>query len=377
MKTRSVTLVGAGHAHLQLVRSAPRLRAAGLEVTLIAPETFYYSGLASGVLSGALDQAEARIDVAALAAGFGVRHLTRPVVAIDRGARLLTLAGPEAGGATVPYERLSLNIGSVAADPHGLAAAPGVWPIKPLAALLTLRTHIEAQLAARGGALRIVVAGGGQSALEIAASLCGLIERGGRAADILVIAPVFGASLPPAARARLMAVATARGIRFAVGAVVERTPGECRLSDGAVWPCDILVLAAGLAAPPLIAQLGLPVDGSGRLRVATTLQAIGDRTIFAVGDCAVIEGHERPAAGVFGVRAAPVLLDNLAAPDDGAPARSYRPQSRWLSIMDLGDGRALAVRGHLWRLGRLALVLKRYLDLGFVRRMRAAITPGA
>ena len=31
----------------------------------------------------------------------------------------------------------------------------------------------------------------------------------------------------------------------------------------------------------------------------------------------------------------------------------------------------LALRGRVWALGRPALVLKRYLDLGFIRRMRA------
>jgi NADH dehydrogenase FAD-containing subunit len=132
-----------------------------------------------------------------------------------------------------------------------------------------------------------------------------------------------------------------------------------------------MVLATGLAAPSLIADLNLPVDGDGRLRVRPTMQSVDDPAIFAVGDCAVIDGHERPAAGVFGVRAAPIMLSNLAALGDGRPARPYRPQKKWLSIMDLGDDRGLAVRGQFWSLGGPALRLKRYLDLGFVRRMRA------
>ncbi|PTT06284.1 NAD(P)/FAD-dependent oxidoreductase [Caulobacter sp. HMWF025] len=367
MTVRSVTLVGAGHAHLHVVRQAVRLRSAGLTVTLIAPALFHYSGLASGVLSGALALDEAQIDVAALAAAFGVRHLAQSVVAVDRAARILTLAD----GATEPYDRLSLNIGSVAVDPHGLVGGPGVWPVKPLSQLLTLRARIEAQAAAGAAAPRIVVAGGGPSALEIAASLCGLVERGDGRPQVTVIAPRHGAGLPPAAWSRLSAALAERGAVLRSGLVVARTSDSVRLADGALEPCDILVLAAGLSAPPLIGQLGLPLDGEGRLRVMPTLQAIGDPAIFAVGDCAVIEGHTRPAAGVFGVRAAPVLLNNLVAQGDDRPTRAYHPQSRWLSIMDLGEGRGLAVRGRLWLLGRAALWLKRYLDLGFIRRMRA------
>lgn len=367
MVNRRVVLVGAGHAHLHLVRQAIVLRGAGLAVTLVAPRRFHYSGLASGVLSGALEVEAAEIDVAALAAEFGVRHLPQPVTAIDCGARRLTVAG----GAIEPFDVLSLNIGSVVSDPHGLAARSAVWPVKPLANLFALRARIETRIAQGGTSPRIVVAGGGQSALEIAASLCGLFEQAGLRPDVTVIAPAFGAGLPAAARARLLAALEARGTGFRTGAVVEREADVCRLADGVVCACDYLVLATGLVAPPLIAALALPMDDDGRLRLTPTLQSAGDPVIFAAGDCAVIADAPRPAAGIFGVRAAPVLLNNLTALGDGRPRKTYQPQRRWLAIMDLGDGLALAHRGRLWWLGRAALRLKRYLDLGFVRRMRA------
>lgn len=107
-------LVGAGHAHLHLVQQASRLRAAGLEVSLIAPRRFQYYGLASAVLSGALAVDDAEFDVAALAAGFEIRHIRRPVTDIDREARLLTLCE----ATSEPIDLLSLNIGSVVADPR-------------------------------------------------------------------------------------------------------------------------------------------------------------------------------------------------------------------------------------------------------------------
>jgi hypothetical protein len=51
--------------------------------------------------------------------------------------------------------------------------------------------------------------------------------------------------------------------------------------------------------------------------------------------------------------------------------RRYRPQRQWLSIMDLGDGTGLAMRGRFWWMGRSALALKRRLDLDFIAAMRA------
>jgi len=360
-------LVGAGHAHLHLVRQAGRLRDAGLDLTLIAPRLFQYSGLASGVLSGALSVEAAEIDVASLAADFGVRHLSVGVTGIDRQSRLLKMET----GAPEAFDLLSLNIGSVTADPHGLAAHAGVWPVKPLTNLFALRACIEGEIAGGRPGSRAVIAGGGQSALETAASLCGLSEKAGLRPKVTVIAPDFGAALPAAARARLMASLSVRGVDFHTGAVIGREQDACRLADGTLWPCDHLVLATGLVAPRLIDDLALPVDCDGRLRVAATLQSLGDPVIFAAGDCALIDDAPRPAAGIFGVRAAPVLLSNFVALGGGRPLKSYRPQRRWLSIMDLGDGRGLAIRGQIWSLGRPALQLKRYLDLGFMRRMRA------
>lgn len=371
MEGGRLVLLGAGHAHLHLLRQAACLRAAGLMVTLIAPPRFQYSGLASGVLSGALAMDDAEIDVAALAAAFGIRHMPRPVTAIDREARLLTLAG----GASEPFDLLSLNIGSVAADPHGLAARSDVWPVKPLANLFALRARIKTELDRDRASPRIVVAGGGQSALEIAASLCSLIERAGVDPDVTVIAPDFGTSLPAKARTRLLPSLRTRGVALVEDRVIGRAPGACRSAERGDRPCDHLVLATGLAAPPLIADLALPVAADGRLLVTSTLQSVDDPAIFAAGDCAVIRDHPRPAAGVFGVRAAPVLLDNLAALGLGRPLRPYQPQKRWLSIMDLGDGRGLATRGGLWSFGRMALWLKRRLDHDFIRRMRAAPDP--
>lgn len=364
-------LVGAGHAHLHLVRQAARLRSAGLEVTLVAPPRFQYSGLASGVLSGALAVDEAEIDVAALAAAFGVRHVPRPVTAIDRKTGRLTLAGD----ASEPFDLLSLNIGSVVADPSGLAAQPDVWPVKPLANLFTLRARIETEFTRGRTSPRIVVAGGGHSALEIAASLCGLMERAGVDPDVIMIAPDFGTSLPARARTRMLTLLRTRGVALLEDRMIGRTPGACRSAELGDRPCDHLILATGLAAPPLIADLALPVDADGRLLVTSSLQSVDDPAIFAAGDCAVIRDHPRPAAGVFGVRAAPVLLDNLAALGLGRPLRPYQPQERWLSIMDLGDGHGLATRGRLWSLGRIALWLKRRLDHDFIRRMRAAPDP--
>ena len=361
-----VVLAGAGHAHLLVLGRAGTLRAAGVEPILVSPGTFHDSGLATAVLSGALPPGRAVLDVAALAARFDVPHIAGNVATVDRQARRLRLSD----GQDLAYDAVSFNIGSVT-DGGGDCSGEGeTWPVKPLSSLSGLRARLDDHLA-DGVSPSIVVAGGGPTGFEVAAALAGRIERSGLSPRVVILRPSTPDWAPGRALERLSAALQSRGILEVSGEATSRRPGEVLLSDGRALPCDLLVLATGLRAPAVVGGLGLPLSADGRLEVGPTLQSPGDPAVFAVGDCAVITGSPRPPAGVFGVRAAPTLAHNLAALGTGSRMRAYAPQSRWLSILDLGDGTGLAMRGRLWSLGRGALILKRRLDLGFIDGLRA------
>ena len=62
---------------------------------------------------------------------------------------------------------------------------------------------------------------------------------------------------------------------------------------------DAVVWVAGAASLPLFTDSGLPTDARGFVRVRPTLQIAGHDELFAVGDCASLEGHpgcRRPAS---------------------------------------------------------------------------------
>jgi hypothetical protein len=62
---RRAVLLGAGHAHLFTLKRAAAFVRRGFELVLVAPEAFWYSGLATGVLAGIyppeLDQTRVRV----------------------------------------------------------------------------------------------------------------------------------------------------------------------------------------------------------------------------------------------------------------------------------------------------------------------------
>jgi NADH dehydrogenase FAD-containing subunit len=149
----------------------------------------------------------------------------------------------------------------------------------------------------------------------------------------------------------------ARALRIENGAVI--------FSDQQLAPADAVIAATGLEAD---LPDGLDAGPEG-LPVGSDLAWAGDDRIFASGDCAWMSHAPRPKLGVFGVRAAPVLIGNLILAGRGARRRkTYRPQSRWLSIMDMGDGTGLGRYGPFsWR-GEAALKLKRRIDGAFTAR---------
>jgi NADH dehydrogenase FAD-containing subunit len=106
---RRLLLVGAGHAHLHLVRQAFRLARVGYRTTLVAPRWFDCSGAASSVAAGDRDPGEGRIDVAALTRHRPLDHRRGLVTDVDPMTRTATLDD----GARHEWDLVSLNIGSV------------------------------------------------------------------------------------------------------------------------------------------------------------------------------------------------------------------------------------------------------------------------
>ncbi|MEO1038444.1 MAG: FAD-dependent oxidoreductase [Pseudomonadota bacterium] len=353
-----IALVGAGHAHIELVRQAHRLRAAGCELVLIDPARFWYSGAAAGVLSGAVSHAEASFDPSALARANGVRAVVDRVERIDLQTGRLHLAS----GSVERFDQLSLNTGSRAAPSRLIDQ--GALPEKPVSNWALLKDRFEA---ARGR-LAIVIIGAGATGVEAAANLGALaLQLGAKPHITLVDSGEPLSDWPAPARWAAMMRLAERGVSLVEAEALSLSDGGLALSNGETLAADLAMAAAGLQAA---LPAGLGADETG-LPVRETLQWTGSDRVFAVGDCARIVGHERPRLGVFGVRAAPVLLENLIRVATGRGIlQRYRPQEHWLSILDLGEGQGVARYGEFSWSGRSVLWLKRWIDRRFMARYR-------
>ncbi len=354
----TIALAGGGHANLHALRRTRELTGRGFDVVLVDPsEDLFYSGMATGVLSGSHKPGENRIDIRSLVERGGGRFVGGRVAEVLDRDRLLLLED----GRTVRYDAVSFCLGS------GTRAEEGVVPVKPVSNLERVR---ERFLAAGPSAVpQIVIVGGGAAGCEVAVNLASMSRGAGLGAGITLVEadPDLMPTSPRAACRIMRDHLEALGVRVVAGRRASAADGGVFLDDGEEIRADLTLAATGVAPPPVFARSGLATGDDGALWVDRHLRSPNDHRVFGGGDAVAFRGGRLPRFGVFAIRQGPVLYRNLQAALRGGPPSPYRPQRHYLYVLDLGDGTGLAIYGPLANRSRPALWLKHLIDRRFVR----------
>ena len=100
------------------------------------------------------------------------------------------------------------------------------------------------------------------------------------------------------------------------------------------------------------------------------LRSTSHPTLYAAGDCAHFAPDPRPKAGVYAVRAAPVLAHNLAADLTGRQRRVFRPQRDFLKLVSMGGKTAVAEKAGFALAGPWLWRWKNRIDARFMKTLR-------
>eukprot|EP00977_Amphora_coffeiformis_P004781 scaffold1029_cov194-Amphora_coffeaeformis.AAC.13 len=424
-KLQHLVLVGGGHAHVQVIKALHvAARPEHLHVTLIDPQAAAtYSGKVPACIiasagsddAAATQQRETQIDIAALATWAGIEFVHDRVVGMDLEQRLVYLRNRDE---PIPYDAVSVDIGSTTRD---LDIIPGARkytiptrPIDQLVHRLQQRAATEHTEDSNNDDAppRLVVVGGGVAGLELCFSVHALFQQthkdGRRPHTTLLHA---GETLLPdeskEVRRTLYRILDDRGIVVQHNSVVERVeehrvvfqrkkdPRGCvsQSSSEEVLPFDHCIWATGAAAHPLAWHLqerrGLQGTRHGWIMVQETLQSTSHPDVFAAGDCAhVVRSNGQPSppkAGVYAVRAGPILVENLTRyleycrlqavarnDDDDATTTAplelepYVPQEDFLKLIVCGPNQALGLRFGLAFYGKWVFDMKHAIDNNFM-----------
>nr|CAA6829321.1 MAG: NADH dehydrogenase-like protein / Selenide,water dikinase (EC [uncultured Thiotrichaceae bacterium] len=334
--TREVVLIGGGHTHALVLRKWGMCPLPGVRLTVINPgPTAPYSGMLPGFVAGHYSRDELDIDLVRLARFAGARVVVSKATNIDREAKLIHVEGR----APLPYDIASVDVGINSDMPE----IPGFMefgiPVKPLEVLSQRWPQYLNQVE---GKANLVVIGGGVAGVEVALAIAHALTS--RSIDIsmsVVEAGEILSGVGSRAKARLLERLADYGIALLPGRkVTEVAAGSVTLDSGEVIDADFTLGAAGARAHSWLSETGLELH-DGYIVVDQMLRS-SDPSVFAAGDCAHMVDNPRPKAGVFAVRAAPVLWHNLRAAASGKQLRSFRPQSDYLKLISLGSQSALA-----------------------------------
>lgn len=363
--THDVLLLGAGHAHVEVLRRFAMRPEPGIRLTLVGREPHTpYSGMLPGLIRGDYEFDQAHIDLAPLAAAANARLIVAEAQAIDLAARTVEVPGRP----PIPFDLLSVDVGGV---PAMLPDAGGI-PVKPIGQFLG---HLDALERSLPEGARIAVVGGGPAGTELALALAR--RCGGRARLALVTADAEPLAQAPA-RARV--VARAALVEAGIEVVCGVSAGSLRdrrlaLSDGSFVEADAALWATGVIGPGFLADSGLACDPAGCVFVDANLRSLSHPFVFAAGDCAALERRSLPKAGVWAVRAGMPLAENLVRARRGKALRAWKPQQQALVIMGLGDGRAVAWRNGITLWGGLVWQWKDWIDQRWMRRFALRMSP--
>ncbi len=349
--TTDIVLLGAGHAHLEVLRQVAMRPIPGVRLTLIAREANTpYSGMLPGLIRGEYTFDDAHIDCVRLAAAASARLVLAAANGLDLSARQV-LFGEHP---PVSYDFLSINVGGEPATLDGGGVA-----VKPIGRFLDRLAALEQRLRAED---RVIVIGGGAGGAELAIALS--VRLRGRARIALVSKnPELLARAPHRVRRSVLEALTGYKVELHCGSTAtEFSGGKLQLSNGSKLDAAEVLWATGVAGPAFLAASGLACDESGSVLVDRTLRSVSHPAVFAAGDCAALHGSPRPKAGVWSVRAGTVLSGNLRRIVAKEPSAVWRPQRTALAILGLGDGRAVAWRGPWAASGRAVAWWKDRID---------------
>lgn len=361
--TRDLVLIGGGHSHALVLRKWGMSPLPGARLTVINPgPTAPYSGMLPGFVAGHYRRDELDIDLVRLARFAGARLVLGAVTGMDAAAKTVTVQGRP----PISYDVASVNVGITSDMP----AVPGFLehavPAKPLGPFAQQwAAYLDGTAPAR-----VAVIGGGVAGAELVMAMAHALKAKGRPAQITLVdqATALSATGPKAARLIRRAMADL-GVTMIENTGVSRIEAnKLVLASGQEVEAEFITGAAGARPYDWMAQTGLEVH-QGYISVDETLRS-SDPSVFAAGDCAHLSHDPRPKAGVYAVREAPILLNNLRAALGVGQMRPYRPQRDYLKLISLGGKSALAERLGTAFQGGLMWRWKDHIDQTFMNRFR-------
>ena len=362
---KQLVFVGAGHAHLYCLNNLNKFQSLGVEITVINPYEFhYYSGMGPGLLSGIYSPDECRFFISKIVQENVARFIQDSVIKINPNDKKLFLES----GNEIPYDIVSFNVGSIIDLGKINNINSNLIPIKPIRNLFNMREKILNF----NNLKKICVIGGGAAGVEIAANTWKLFESNKINAEVILISSgLILSRYPEKAREYALDSLKNRKIKVLEHSIVTKiSENKISLDDGNILESDIVFLATGIQPTDIFQNSGLALATDASFIVNSYLQSLKYDNIFGGGDCISLENEKLEKIGVYAVRQNKILFNNIFNYIDKGELKEFKPQSKYLLILNMGDGLGIAWKGNKVVQGKLLFRLKNFIDKRFMKRFQ-------
>jgi NADH dehydrogenase len=377
---KRIVILGGGFGGVATAHHLERLfrRRPDVEIVLVSRDNFLLmTPLLFEVFSGTLDLRSCSFPVRAFLRA--TRFVEAAVQGIDLDQHVVRLASPGKRG-ELAYDQLVLALGSKT-NRDMIPGAEHAFTFKTLADALLLRNHVierferadvEADPRRKSQLLTFVVIGGGLVGVELLGELTAFVDgitplyehvdRG----ELRFVLLQGGDRLMPEIDPTLAGygarvLAGRHGVDLRINTRVRAIePGKVHLAEETI-AADTVVLAAGTAPNPVVTDLPVDKDRTGRVVAEPTLRCRSHPEVWAIGDCASIpgpDGKPYPGLAQHALRQAKLVARNIFGALDGRPPQPFVYQT--LGIM--------GSLGHSKGFGKLLKVRVRGLPAWFIRR---------
>ena len=347
---KEIVFVGGGQSHAPVLKMLGMRPTANVNITLISANSVVpYSGMLPGYIAGSYTKEQCLLDLRHISNFAGANFIQANVTGLDLQKQLVLLENRP----PIPYDILSLNVGIVP-DLDLIIGKEHITPVKPAIAFFEKweSTLHKIEKGYYGKCFRLGILGAGAGGIELAFTmqkrLIGIIP------DIEI--HIFQRekeilhSLNDKTKFKVIRLLKERKIQLHIeeeisNIVSAKTGLSCKSVRGNEYQLDFIVGAVKAKSLNWIEESELLKDENGFILVNDSLQSLSHPNVFAVGDIANMKNHPRPKAGVFAVRQSVPLYENLIRSIKDKPLVKFKPQEKFLTLLNLGDGRAIASRG--------------------------------
>ncbi|MGB3187945.1 MAG: NAD(P)/FAD-dependent oxidoreductase [Limnoraphis sp.] len=338
------------------------------EIILVdSRDRFLFSPLLYELLTGELQSWEIAPPFEQLLQNTNIRFCQQLVTAIDIEAQQVQLSE----GEPVTYDYLVLAMGGETPLDIVPGAAEYAIPFRTLEDTYRLEERLRVLEASDRDKIRIAIAGGGYSGVELACKLADRLQERGRLRlierdqEILRGSPSFNRE---AAQRALQQRRVWVDLETTVQSIeADSLALEYREQIDTI-PVDVVLWTVGTKISPIVQSLPLKHNQRGQVSATTSLQVVDHPEIFALGDladCKDVDGQTVPPTAQAAFQQADYTAWNIWASLTGRPLLPFRYQGLG-EMMTLGTddatltGLGIKLEGQMAHLARRLIYLYRF-----------------